>query len=87
MGNRLAASLGWPAADVQSWLDGAFTFDVERASQIAKALQLDVPMFVGKALEVTLRSPRDWIAMLLISGGVYVGSGGLVAARRFSLAP
>jgi hypothetical protein len=29
---------------------------VERAREIAKSLQLDVPMFVGKALEVTLRS-------------------------------
>ena len=54
--NRLAATLGWPIADVRSWFDGSFTFDVERAGQIAKALQLDVPMFVGKALEVTLRS-------------------------------
>jgi hypothetical protein len=41
---------------VQPWLDGTFVFDTERACEIAKALQLDVPMFVGKALEVTLRS-------------------------------
>ena len=26
---------------------------------------------------------RDWIAMLLISGGVYIASGGLLPARRF----
>jgi hypothetical protein len=53
---KLANKLGWSTADVQSWLDGTFAFDTERAGQIAKALQLDVPMFVGKALEVTLRS-------------------------------
>jgi drug/metabolite transporter (DMT)-like permease len=29
----------------------------------------------------------DWIAMLLISGGVYIASGGLLAARRAGLAP
>ena len=55
---RLAADLGWPASDVQPWFDGSFSFDVERAGQIAKALELDVPMFVGKALEVTLRFPK-----------------------------
>jgi len=54
--NKLADKLGWSAADVQPWLDGAFVFDVDRAGQLAKVLQLDVPMFVGKALEVSLRS-------------------------------
>jgi drug/metabolite transporter (DMT)-like permease len=29
----------------------------------------------------------DWIAMLLISGGVYIASGGLLPARRIGLAP
>jgi drug/metabolite transporter (DMT)-like permease len=29
----------------------------------------------------------DWIAMLLISGGVYIASGGLLPARRVGLAP
>ena len=53
---KLADKLDWNAADVQLWLDGTFVFDAERAGQIAKALQIDVPMFVGKALEVTLRS-------------------------------
>ena len=37
-------------------LVGSFAFDVDRAREIGKSLQLDVPMFVGKALEVTLRS-------------------------------
>lgn len=53
---KLADKLGWSAAEVQPWLDGAFAFDVDRAGQIAKVLQLDVPMFVSKALEVTLRA-------------------------------
>lgn len=54
--DKLAAKLGWAAEDVQAWLDGTFAFDAERAREIAKSLQLDVPMFVGKAIEVTLRS-------------------------------
>lgn len=54
--DKLAEKLGWKAADVQPWLGGTFAFDADRASEIAKALQLDIPMFVGKALEVTLRS-------------------------------
>lgn len=53
---KLADKLGWSAAEVRPWLDGAFAFDVDRAGQIAKVLQLDGPMFVGKALEVTLRA-------------------------------
>ncbi|GAB9163883.1 hypothetical protein BDS110ZK25_70500 [Bradyrhizobium diazoefficiens] len=55
---RLAADLGWAATDVQPWLDGSFDFDADRAGRIAKALDLDVPLFVGKALEVTLRSSK-----------------------------
>ncbi|MGY3581406.1 hypothetical protein ACVIGB_000524 [Bradyrhizobium sp. USDA 4341] len=53
---KLADKLGWSAADVQPWFDGTFAFDADRAGRIAKVLELDVPMFVGKALEVTLRS-------------------------------
>jgi hypothetical protein len=55
---RLAADVGWAVTEVQPWLDGSFDFDVERAGRIAEALDLDVPMFVGKALEVTLRSSK-----------------------------
>jgi hypothetical protein len=54
--DKIAGKLGWNAADVQPWIDGTFAFDIERAREIAKSLQLDVPMFVGKALEVALRS-------------------------------
>jgi hypothetical protein len=54
--DKLAGKLGWKDADTQPWFDGTFVFDAERAGEIAKFLQLDIPMFVGKALEVTLRS-------------------------------
>lgn len=54
--DELAAKLGWAAEDVRAWLDGTFVFNAERACEIAKSLQIDVPMFVGKAIEVTLRS-------------------------------
>jgi hypothetical protein len=54
----LAEKLGWTADDIKSWFDGSFVFDAERAGQIASALRLDAPMFVGKALEVTLRSAQ-----------------------------
>jgi hypothetical protein len=53
---KIAAKLDWTTEEIQSWLDGTFAFDVERARDLAMFLQLDVPMFVGKALEVTLRS-------------------------------
>lgn len=38
---------------MQPWIEGRFAFDVD--GQLAKVLQLNVPMLVGKALEVTLR--------------------------------
>jgi hypothetical protein len=47
--------LGWNPSDVEDWRKGAQTFDADLARQLAKALDLDVPLFVGKALEVTLR--------------------------------
>jgi hypothetical protein len=37
------------------WCKGTFQFDAEKASQIAVQLGVDVPLFVGKALEVSLR--------------------------------
>jgi hypothetical protein len=49
------AALGWTADEVQQWCNGAFDFDEARACQLAKALDFDVPLFVGKALEVSLR--------------------------------
>lgn len=48
--------IGWPAEEIQAWLDGSFAFDAARAQHLAQALGLDIPMFVGKALEVSLRA-------------------------------
>ena len=52
---RLAEETGLSVDEARTWLDGSFAFDVERAGVIAKSLDLDAPMFIGKALEVTLR--------------------------------
>jgi hypothetical protein len=41
--------------NVESWCDGTFQFDREVAKKLAHALDIDVPTFVGKALEVSLR--------------------------------
>lgn len=40
---------------LNSWFAGSFTFDQKTAEQIARELDFDVPLFVGKALEVSLR--------------------------------
>jgi hypothetical protein len=53
--DQAPAKLGWSAEQMQAWRDGTYRFDVETAAMLAKALDVDVPMFVGKALEVTLR--------------------------------
>lgn len=53
--DQAPAKLGWSAEQVQAWCDGTYRFDGETAATLAKALDVDVPMFVGKALEVTLR--------------------------------
>jgi hypothetical protein len=49
------AAIGWTSDDVEQWCRGSFRFDESRARQLAQALDFDVPLFVGKALEVTLR--------------------------------
>lgn len=48
-------ALGWSIDETERWCDGSFRFDEARARQLAHALDLDVPLFVGKALEVSLR--------------------------------
>jgi len=53
--NDAPTALGWTSEEVQSWCDGSFRFDSERARQLAQAFDLDVPLFLGKALEVSLR--------------------------------
>ena len=44
-----------PPDDFESWCNGSFRFDEIRARELAQALDFDVPLFVGKALEVSLR--------------------------------
>lgn len=42
--------------ELERWLDyGTFEFDLKKAQRIAEILDLDVALFVGKALEVALR--------------------------------
>jgi hypothetical protein len=53
---KLAEKIGWIADELKAWFDGSFAFDLERARHLARALELDVPMFVGKALEVSERA-------------------------------
>jgi hypothetical protein len=48
-------ALGWTEEKLTSWLDGTQVFSAEDAVHLAKAIGLDVPLFVGKAQEVTLR--------------------------------
>lgn len=50
-----ADRLGWSATDLELWLNGDQEFEARRAQALADALDLDVPVFVGKALEVSLR--------------------------------
>jgi hypothetical protein len=52
---KAPAALGWSEADVEGWQKGAQVFREDQARKLAEALDLDVPLFVGKALEVTLR--------------------------------
>ena len=50
-----AVNLDWDPTQVEAWTNGTQEFDPGRARALAEALDLDVPLFVGKALEVTLR--------------------------------
>lgn len=52
---KAPSALGWDVADLESWQAGTQTFSEEKAKQLALALDFDVPLFTGKALEVTLR--------------------------------
>lgn len=45
----------WPQSTLNKWIAGTQVFEEERARELAEALDFDVPLFVGKALEVTLR--------------------------------
>jgi hypothetical protein len=52
-------ALGWSEEEVDRWCNGTFQFDAKRAAQLAEAFEFDVPLFVGKALEVSLRRDKD----------------------------
>ena len=47
--------LEWPVDELSAWENGSFVFDAVRAQDLASGLDLDVPVFAGKALEVALR--------------------------------
>jgi hypothetical protein len=47
---------GFTDKESQAWFDGSFAFDAARTRLLAQTLDIDVPLFVGKAMEVTLRS-------------------------------
>jgi hypothetical protein len=47
--------LGWQPGELEAWISGNARFDLDRAKALAAVLDLDVPLFVGKALEVSLR--------------------------------
>ncbi len=50
-----AEKLRWSIATLDGWLIGTQTFDADQAEALARALDLDVALFLGKALEATFR--------------------------------
>ena len=50
--------LGWQAARFEAWLAGTQEFNETEAQRLAEAFGVDVPLFVGKARETTLRRER-----------------------------
>lgn len=53
--DKAPAGLGWPASEVEKWVEGQQSFDADSARKLAEALDFNVPLFVGKTLEVTMR--------------------------------
>jgi hypothetical protein len=49
------SALDWSTEEIDNWQKGAQSFNEEKARQLARALDFDEPLFVGKVLEVTLR--------------------------------
>jgi hypothetical protein len=41
--------------DFESWCNGTFEFNKQDAVELAKKLEIDIPIFVGKALELSMR--------------------------------
>lgn len=52
---HLAKKARMQVEEAERWLNGNFTFDLPQARAVAECLNVDVPLFVGKALEVSLR--------------------------------
>ena len=57
-----AHAIHWSISDLADWLLGNQTFELKRARTLAEALDLDVPLFAGKALEVVLRRDSEGAA-------------------------
>jgi hypothetical protein len=53
--DKAPAALGWSLEKLDSWQRGTQMFNAEEARKLAEVFDLDVPLFVGKALEVTTR--------------------------------
>jgi hypothetical protein len=53
--DKAPSALGWTSIELEGWVNGTQAFKTDRARTLAQALDLDIPLFVGKALEVTLR--------------------------------
>ena len=53
--SEASKALSWPTSIIESWQKGEQVFDVSQALQLAKAIDVDAPLFVGKTLELTLR--------------------------------
>jgi hypothetical protein len=45
--------------DFESWRNGTFVFNKQDALELAQKLEIDIPIFVGKALELSMR--RDQV--------------------------
>lgn len=54
-----AEALGWTDDLLEKWVTGKQAFEADRAQEIAQALDIESPLFLGKSLEVTLR--RDLV--------------------------
>ncbi len=54
--------LEWPSNRFEAWLNGSQEFDETEAQQLADGFGIDVPLFVGKARETTLRRDRTTAA-------------------------
>lgn len=53
--DKAPAVLGWTLSEIEKWTKGQQSFDAGSARKLAEALDFNVPLFVGKTLEVTMR--------------------------------